>query len=103
MTTVQGARREWEAGHRRFVREASDPARAEVLHHQLEVITEELRRRVGGTFTLEELASAYSGSERCVVAALGERAATPGWARTATLVGDAAFHAYSRAARDYEP
>ena len=29
MTTVEGARREWAEGHRRFVQEASDPARAD--------------------------------------------------------------------------
>ena len=47
MTTVDGARREWAEGHRRFVQEASDPARADVLHRQLDVVTDELRRRVG--------------------------------------------------------
>ncbi len=103
MTTVQGARQEWKAGHRRFTEEAADPARADVLYRQLEVVTEELRRRVGATFTLAELASAYDDSERWVLEVVGERAPARGWARTATLAADAAFHAYSRAARDYEP
>jgi hypothetical protein len=34
---------------------------------------------------------------------VGERAPSKGWARTASLAGDAAFHAYSRGAQDYEP
>ena len=103
MTTVEGARREWAEGDRRFVREASDPARAEMLHRQLDVVTDELRRRVGGTFTLEELADAYSGAEGWLLTVVGERAPSRGWARTASIAGDAAFHAYSRGAQDYEP
>ncbi len=103
MTTVQAARREWEAAYRRFLREASDPTRADVLHRQLDAVTEELRRRVGGTFTLAELASAYDDSDRWVLEVVGERAPSSGWVRTASLAGDTAFHLYSRGAQDYEP
>ena len=103
MTTVDGARREWAEGHRRFVQETSDPVRADVLHRQLDVVTDELRRRVGGTFTLAELADAYSGVEGWLLTVVGEQAPSKGWARTASLAGDAAFHAYSRGAQDYEP
>ena len=103
MPNVSGARREWEEGNRRFLEEARDPARADVLHRQLEAVTEELRRRVGGTFTLAELAATYSGSERWVLPVVEERAPSKGWARTATLAADAAFHVYSRGAQDYVP
>jgi hypothetical protein len=103
MTTVDAARREWAEGHRRFVLEASDPARADVLHRQLDVVSDELRRRVGGTFTLAELADAYGDAESWLLTVVGERAPSKGWARTASLAGDAAFYAYSRAAQDYEP
>ena len=103
MTTVEGARREWAEGNRRFVRETCDPARAEVLHRQVDVVTDELRRRVGGTFTLAELADAYGRAEGWLLTVVGERAPSKGWARTASLAGDAAFHAYSRGAQDYEP
>ena len=103
MTTVEGARREWAEGNRRFVREASDPARAEVLHEQLDVVTNELRRRVGATFTLAELADAYGGAEGWLLTVVGEHVPSEGWARTASLAADAAFHAYSRGALDYDP
>jgi hypothetical protein len=103
MSTVASARREWEEGSRRFVHEARDPARADALHRQVDAVTEELRRRVGGTFTLAELAAAYDGLERWLLQAVEERAPSKGWARTAALAADAAFHAYSRAAQDYEP
>jgi hypothetical protein len=103
MTTVEGARREWAEGNRRFVREASDPARAEMLHQQLDVVTVELRRRVGATFTLAELADVYGRAEGWLLTAVGEHAPSKGWARTASLAADAAFHAYSRGALDYDP
>ncbi len=74
-----------------------------MLYRQLDAVTEELRRRVGATFTLAELAEAYGESERWVLQAVEERAPSRGWARTATLAADAAFHAYSRGAQDYEP
>jgi hypothetical protein len=103
MTTVEAARREWEAGHRRFVQAASDPARSAELHRQVDVITGELRRRVGATFTLDELAAAYGQADAWVLEVVSEHAPSRGWVRTASLAGDAAFHAYSRAAQDYEP
>ena len=103
MPTVESARREWEEGSRRFQEAARDPARADLLHRQLDVVTEELRRRVGATFTLAQLADAYDGAERWLLGAVEERAPARGWARTATLAADAAFHAYSRGALDYEP
>jgi hypothetical protein len=103
MSSVASARREWEEGSRRFSEEARDPARADVLHEQLDAVTVELRRRVGGSFTLAELADAYAGADRWLLHAVGERTPTQGWARTASLAADAAFHAYSRGAQDYEP
>jgi hypothetical protein len=103
MPTVSSARREWQEGNRRFLELASDPTRSDVLWGQLEALTDELRRRVGATFTLLELAEAYGASERWVLRVVEERAPSKGWARTAALAADAAFHAYSRGAQDYEP
>ena len=100
---LESARQQWEEGSRRFHEEARDPVRADLLHEQLDAVTVELRRRVGGTFTLAELAEAYAGAERWVLHAVEERAPSKGWARTASIAADAAFHAYSRGAQDYEP
>lgn len=100
---VASARREWEDGNRRFEDAARDRARADRLHAQLDAVSAELRKRVGGTFTLKELAAAYAGAERWVREAVSERAPAPGWERTLAIVGDAAFHRYSRGAVDYEP
>jgi hypothetical protein len=101
--TVESARRDWEDGYRSFQEQARDPARADLLHRQLNAVLEELRRRIGGVFTLAELADAYAGAERWSRVAVAERAPAPGWPRTLTLVEAGAFHLYSRGAVDYEP
>lgn len=103
MTTVSAARLEWADGDRRFAHEARDPSRADALHAQRDAVLEELRRRLGPTFTLAELADAYAGSERWLREVIEQRAPFRGWARTVSLAGDAAFHAYSRQAQDYAP
>jgi hypothetical protein len=103
MATVAAARREWEDGSRRFAQAARDPARADLLHRQRDAVLDELRRRVGTVFTLGELAAAYEGAERWLREVIDDRAPATGGARTVSLAGDAAFHAYSRAAQDYEP
>jgi hypothetical protein len=95
-------RREWELGHRRLqqVREApgGEPWLAE-----LEAVTGELRRRVGQTFTLAELADAYASAEAWSRAAVEETEPSSGWPRRLATVTEAAFHLYSRGAVDYEP
>jgi hypothetical protein len=100
---VDSARRDWESGFRLLLAGAADPVQGERLYAQVEVVAAELRKRIGATFTLTELADLYAGSERWVREAIGEHAATPGWARTAATAGDAAFHLYARGAQDYEP
>jgi hypothetical protein len=103
MTTVAAARREWEDGNRRFAVAARDPAHADILHRQRDAVLDELRRRVGAVFTLTELAAAYGGAERWLQVVVDERAPARGGVRTVSVAGDAAFHAYSRGAQDYEP
>lgn len=100
---VESARREWEEGHRLLHEEARRHDQPERLLAQVEAVLAELRRRVGGTFTLRELATAYAGAERWSRAAVAERAPAPGWPRTLSLVEAAAFHEYARGAQDYEP
>jgi hypothetical protein len=97
------ARNDWEQGYARLLEEARDPVHGERLHAQLEVVTAELRRRVGGTFTLRELAEAYVNADSWAREAVADHAPFPGWPRTLAVVGDAAFYIYARAAVDYSP
>ena len=100
---VENARAEWEEGHRRLEELAGDRPRYRRLLEQVEAVLDELSKRVGGTFTLAELADAYAGADGWVRQVVGERAASAGWPRTLTIVENAAFHAYQRGAVDYEP
>ena len=93
---------EWEEGGRRLEAERDDRRRYERLLEQVEVVLEELRRNVGQTYTLTELAAAYRDAERWAREVVAERAPTPGWPRDLTLVLAAAFHTYQRGAVDYE-
>jgi hypothetical protein len=100
---VLSARREWEEGHRRLLERARDPGVGDRLLAQVDVVAAELRRRVGGVFTLRELAAAYARSEEWSRAVVSDQAPAPGWPRTLSLVEAAAFHLYARGAQDYEP
>jgi hypothetical protein len=100
---VDIARQEWLESHRRLEEETRDPRRRAALLSQVEVLMDELRRRVGQWFTLEELAGAYAGAESWSRDVISERAPTKGWPRTLAVVEGAAFHLYSRGAVDYRP
>jgi hypothetical protein len=97
---VKLARSEWAEGSRRFDEAVKADRR---LLDASDVVIDELRRRVGQTFTLEELAEAYNTAERWAYAAVADHAAFPGWPRRLTDVLDAAFHLYALGATDYAP
>lgn len=99
------ARHQWDEGRRRLESEGEDTARSRHLVLLVEAVVDELRRRVGQTYTLADLAHVYQGSEdwvREVVVAATPPKARAG-VRDAALVGDAAFAAYARGALDYRP
>ena len=101
--SVESVRQEWEEGNRRLEARAGDRRAYARLLEQVEIVTDELRRRVGQTFTLVELADVYAGAERWSRDVIAERAPEPGWAATLSLVEDAAFHRYQRGAVDFAP
>ncbi len=103
LSSLEATRREWEDGYRRLEAAASDPRRYALMLDELELVLDGLRRHVGQTFTLDELASAYTGDDRWIQELLAEREAAPGWPARMTIVQDAAFHLYSRGAVDYRP
>jgi hypothetical protein len=99
---LASTRLEWEHAYRDLEESARDPARADRVRLQLDALIAELRRRVGGTFTMGELADEYVGADRWARDVLAEQG-IPGWPRTLTLVEGAAFHLYARGAVDYLP
>jgi hypothetical protein len=97
---VELARQQWSDGYRRLRELARDRAAYERMHSDVDIVLAELRRRVGGMYTLTELADTYAGADDWVREAIEERV---GVARTPSVAGDAAFHVYSRGAQDYTP
>ena len=102
---VDSARYQWEEGLRRLESEGEDTARSRHLAVLVEAVVDELRRRVGQTFTLAELARAYENSEDWIrdVVVRATRPRFRAGVKDATVVGDAAFASYARAATDYRP
>jgi hypothetical protein len=102
---IDSARHQWEEGRRRLDAVGVETARARHLRLLVDAVTDELRRRVGQTFTLAELADAYAGSEQWAREVVAD--ATPSRPRAdirdTALVLDAAFALYARGAVDYSP
>lgn len=102
---LQAARHQWDEGLRRLDAEGEDTARSRHLWILIEEVVAELRRRVGQTFTLADLAGVYQGSEdwvRDVVVRSTPPRARAG-VRDTALVQDVAFAHYARGASDYRP
>lgn len=100
---LDSARRDWAEGHRVFVSAVDDPLQGQRLQRQVEVVVEELRRRMGSTFTQADLAGVYASAETWARHVVEERAGTPGWPRNLAVVVDTAFHLHARGAVDYAP
>jgi hypothetical protein len=100
---VELARQQWQSGDRRVESMRGDgKSYASAVGH-VELIVDELRKRVGQTFTLGELANAYVGADAWAreVFELAEPDAPP--PVDGSISTDAAFHRYARGATDYTP
>ena len=98
---VESARQQWDEGYRRLQDESRRTAeRTSGSSPRSSVVIDELRRRVGQTFTLAELAAAYDDADAVDAETLDRRARRPGCGPL-DLVEDAAFHLYARGAVDY--
>jgi len=93
---VELARQHWLEGSRRI---EARPDRAA----QVDLVVAQLRKRVGQTFTLADLASAYDGADDWVRELLDESAPEGPVPAEPGTVADAAFHTYARGATDYRP
>ena len=90
---------QWQDGERRL---AEAPAgQRPTLERVTRRIEAELRRRLGGAFTVEELADLYDrGTGWCTDIAVAAAPDEP-YAWDARIVADAAFARYLRAASDF--
>ena len=97
--SYETAIQQWRGGVRRL--ESASPAERRVLDRVVDAIVDELRRRLGGTFTAEELSDLYDrGTAWCLDIAVSVAPDDPrAW--EADTVADAAFARYLREATDY--
>jgi hypothetical protein len=90
---------QWRRGERRL--HEAPPEQTVLLEHVVAALVAELRRRLGGRFTAQELVSLYLGDTSwCTQTAMSLAPEHP-WAWDAGLVVDAAFGRYLREAADY--
>jgi hypothetical protein len=100
---VELARQQWEDGRRRVERAQPDSPDSRRFARGVDLVVAELRQRLGGTFTLAELADMYpeagEWARDLLYDARDEDEPPPD---TATVT-DAAFQQYARGALDYRP
>jgi hypothetical protein len=97
--TFANALFQWQEGERRLDR--SPPANRRTLERVTDSIVAELRRRLGGSFTTEELVELYyRGTDWCTGIAVALAPDSP-WAWESTTVADAAFGRYLHEAADF--
>jgi len=90
---------QWQQGERRL--HAAPAERAPLLESVTDALVAELRRRLGGRFSAEELVELYDGGTAwCLQVAMKVATEDP-WAWEAGVVVDAAFGRYLREAADY--
>jgi hypothetical protein len=95
---LENALFQWEEGWRELQAIADSRSRR-MADRVVEAIRDELRRRIGPTFTAAQLADLYrSGTDWCQQVALDVAPAIEGDAQT---LGDAAFWLYLRGATDF--
>ena len=99
MSAFDNALPQWEEGLRRLAEATDDEQR--LLERVTQAIQAELRRRLGGAFTTDELAEVYEqGTDWATDVAVSVAPDDP-YAWDVRTVADAAFGRYLRSATDY--
>ena len=91
---------QWEEGDRRLRELTAEPRNARRVNRAVEAVRDELRRRIGPTFSAAELADLYAkGTDWCLEAA--GRALAGASELDPQAITDGAFYLHLRGARDY--
>jgi hypothetical protein len=93
--SLENALYQWREGERRLAN-TPEPAKAD-LERVVEVLVDQLRKRLGSIFVLDELADLYGESTDWAT----ELADRRGAGTDAAVVADAAFARYAREASNY--
>src|SRR5882672_6002083 len=90
---------QWEEGANRLRELDADPRTARNARRAVDAIRDELRRRIGPTFSAQELADLYGrGTDWCLEVAIDVAPSAEGDAQS---LADAAFWLYLRGAGDF--
>jgi hypothetical protein len=99
VSSFENAVYQWRRGERRL--HEAPPEHSAPLERIVTALVAELRRRLGGRFTAQELVDLYlNGTSWCMQTAMSLAPEHP-WAWDSGLVVDAAFGRYLREAADY--
>lgn len=99
MSGFDNAFYQWQQGERRLSR--TSPERRLLLQRIVDTLVVELRKRLGGRFTADELVDLYGrGTSWCLQLVMDLAPEDP-WAWDSAIVIDAAFARYLREATDY--
>ena len=90
---------QWQAGERRL--EEAPPEQQRILEAVTRAVYDELRRRLGGPFTTEELVAFYDEGTGWISDVAVAVAPDDPFAWDVRIVGDAAFGRYVRRATDW--
>ena len=90
---------QWQQGERRL--RAAPPERARLQERVTDALVAELRRRLGGSFSSDELVDLYERGTAWSLQIAMRVAPDDPWAWEAGVVVDAAFARYLRDAADY--
>jgi hypothetical protein len=99
MSTFENAIYQWQQGERRL--KGAPPERGSLLERVTDALVAELRRRLGGRFSSEELVELYGRDTSWCLQMAIEAAPEDPWAWDSRVVVDAAFARYLREAVDY--
>jgi DNA-directed RNA polymerase specialized sigma subunit len=92
---------QWEEGARRLRELSRSPRSARSATRAIEAIRDELRRRIGPTFTAQELAELYGRGTDWALEAARHAAPMEAVDLDTEAIVDGAFWLYLRGARDY--
>ena len=97
--SFENANYQWQQGERRL--RSEPPERRPGMERVTEALVAELRRKLGGRFSSEELVTLYNGGTSWCLQVAMKVAPDDPWAWEAGVVVDAAFGRYLREATDY--
>lgn len=99
MASFELVQQEWRQGERRAA--GAPPGQSAAIDRVVDALVAELRRRLGSTFTVDELVELYDrGTSWCMEIAFAIAPGAP-WAWDPRTTTDAAFARYVRDAQDY--